>query len=373
MLKSRAALLDRPDGTFTIEQVTVPDPNPDELVVRIELCGVCGTDVHMFHGRFPWVEYPLVLGHEPVGIIEKLGKNITTDFTGRPISEGDRIYILGGSCGHCYYCAVLKRPNMCVKIVGLGFNCWYPQQDRLLQGGYAEYVHLIDPTLAFLRMDVDALTAVALEPFSVAVHMAERAGITIGSTVAIQGAGAIGLYALVAAKEKGAVKTIVVGAPASRLTLAKEFGADVVVNIEEVKDPAERIELVKQETPGKYGADVTIECTGVPAAVVEGLEMTRRAGTYVVGGHYSDNGTVPINPFYHITIKDVTIVGVRASDVSHSVRARPLFEMKKYPFDKAISHRLPLSRVADAMKAMTTDYRLDGQEIRKLAIAPGLN
>jgi L-iditol 2-dehydrogenase len=127
--------------------------------------------------------------------------------------------------------------------------------------------------------------------------------------------------------------------------------------------------MVKAETPGGHGADVVFECTGVPAAVPEGIDMTRRAGTYVVAGHYSDAGTVPINPFY-ITIRDLTIVGIRASALTHWVRARPLLEAQEYPFAQMISHKVPLERVGDAIGAMTGDYRLDGEEIRKLAVAP---
>ncbi len=257
---------------------------------------------------------------------------------------------------------------MCERIVGLGFNSW-PDQDPLLQGGYAQYVHLTDPTVAFLRMDVDADTAVSLEPFTIGVHAAERANPSIGSTVVVQGSGAIGLFTTVAAREKGAHKVIVVGAPATRLALAREFGAEVTINIEEVTDPRERIEMAKAETPGGHGADVVFECTGVPAAVPEGIEMTRRAGTYVVAGHYSDLGTVPINPFY-ITIRDLTVIGIRASAMAHWVRARPLLEAKEQLFAKVLSHKLPLERVGDAIEAMSQGYRLDGEEVRKLVIEP---
>ena len=105
---------------------------------------------------------------------------------------------------------------------------------------------------------------------------------------------------MIAAKETGAFKTIVIGAPESRLELAKEFGADVTINIEEIPDAEERIELVKKETPGGYGADVVFECAGVPTAIPEGLDMVRRGGTYVVAGHFTDVGEVSINPFTHL-------------------------------------------------------------------------
>ena len=366
---SRAVVLDKPNGSFTVYEVQVPDPGQDELVVQIELCGVCGTDVHIYDATLPGVTYPLVLGHEPVGIISRLGKGVTQDYTGRPVKEGDRIYILAGFCGRCYYCSVADRPNMCENAVCLGAHCW-PDREMLLQGGFAQYAHLSDPMVAFLRMDgVDADTAVSLEPLGTAVQAVERANIRVGSTVVIQGSGAIGLFTLMAARELGALKTIMVGAPETRLTLAREFGADVTINIEEITDPQQRIDMVKTETTERRGADVVFECTGVPAAVPEGIDMTRIAGTYVVVGQYSDQGTVPINPYY-ITIRDLTVIGSKSWNVGHNVRARALMEANKYPVHKAISHKMPLERVGDVIAAMQHGYRLDGSEIRKVAIAP---
>lgn len=174
---------------------------------------------------------------------------------------------------------------------------------------------------------------------------------------------------LAAAKEAGALRTIVVGAPRTRLELAKEYGADVALDIEEITDPGERVRLVRAETPGGYGADAVFECAGVPAAIPEGLEMLRRGGTFVEAGHYTDHGEVAINPFRHLVHKQVTLVGAWGADVPHFVMGRGLIESGAYPFADLVSHVLPLDRVADGVAAIGTTYRLDGEEIRKVAIA----
>src|SRR4051794_24708695 len=95
-LRGKAAVLDRPNGTFTIEEFDVPEPDPDGLLVRQELCGICATDAYMARGHLPNVTFPLVLGHETVGIVERLGANVASDLTGRPVAAGDRVYIAPG-------------------------------------------------------------------------------------------------------------------------------------------------------------------------------------------------------------------------------------------------------------------------------------
>ena len=125
---------------------------------------------------------------------------------------------------------------------------------------------------------------------------------------------------------------------------------------------------VKKETIGEYGADIVFECTGVPQAISEGIDMLRRGGTYVVAGHFTDNGDAKVNPFRHFTNKHITLMGVQGNDIRHFVRARPILESGKYPFEKIVSHKLPIERVADAMKAIIEGYRLDGEEVRKIVV-----
>jgi len=373
MKKGKAVILDKPNGEFTIDEEQLPEPKENEILVKQEMCGVCGTDAHMYHGRLPGTRFPIVLGHECVGIITKLGKDVKVDQTGEAVKEGDRIYIVPGlRCGKCYFCMVLFEPTLCVNSTAYGFRPFLDQLPHF-QGGYAEYIYMNHPNSTFLKMHVSPEIAVLLEPLTIGIHQVDKARLHAGDTAVIQGCGAIGLFTLVAAKETGAHKTIVIGAPKSRLDLAKEFGADLTINIEEVTDAKERIEMVKSETAGCYGADVVFECTGFPNAISEGIDMLRRGGSYVVAGHFTDVGNVSLNPFLHFTNKQINLIGVWGNDIGHFVRGRPILESGKYPFFKIISHKLPLERVKDAIDAISTNYRLDDKEVRKIVIATEQN
>jgi threonine dehydrogenase-like Zn-dependent dehydrogenase len=370
--KGRVVILDKPKGKFHIEEKPLPEVKPGEMLIKQERTGICGTCVHIYHGRLPGINYPVILGHEIVGTIETLGNGIEHDMLGEPIKEGDRVYVFPAvRCGKCYFCTVIGAPNLCLNANAYGVK---PPTDEPLYfaGGYSDYIYLKHPMTRVLKMNADPDTAVLLEPLSIGVHSVDRVWMKTGNVAAIQGSGAIGLFTMIAAKETGAYKTIMIGAPASRLELAKELGADAIINIQEIKDSTERINLVKKETIGKFGADVVFECAGVPTAIPEGLDMVRRGGTYVVTGHYSDVGEIPINPFRHLCNKHVNIVGVWGGILPSFARAKPILESGKYPFDKIVSHRLPLERLGDAMNALSTDYRLDGKEVCKVVIASDL-
>src|SRR5918993_3829862 len=350
-MRGKSAILDGPDGAFIVAEADVPDPDPNGVLVRQELCGICGTDAYVYRGGLPGVTFPIVLGHETVGVVEQLGANIHEDSTGRPLATGDRVYIQPGmSCRQCLYCVVHQQPTLCLKRRGYGFR---PMKDAPpdFQGGFSQYLNLV-PGSTYLKMNTDAETAVVLEPLTIGLHQVSRVSMPVGSTAVIQGAGAIGILTLVAAREAGALRTIVVGAPDSRLELAKTFGADLTISIDEVPDSAERVRMVQEETPGGYGADVVFECTGVPASLPEGLDMLRRGGTYVEAGHYTDHGDVALNPFRHMVHKQVTLVAVWGADTPHFVAGRALIESGKYPFADLVSHRLPLHRVADGVAAI---------------------
>jgi L-iditol 2-dehydrogenase len=367
--KGKAAILDKPNGEFTIDEAELPEPKEGEALVKQEMCGVCGTDAHMYHGHLPGTSFPIVLGHEVVGIIDKLGKGVKTDHTGETVKEGDRLYIVPGlRCRKCYFCTVLSEPTLCVNSTAYGFRPYLDQPPHF-QGGYAEYIYMNHPASTFLKMHVPPEIAVLLEPLTVGIHQVDKVKLHVGDTAVIQGCGAIGLFTLVAAKEAGAHKTIVIGAPKSRLDLAKEFGADLTINIEEVPDEKERIEMVKSETVLGYGADVVFECTGFKNAIPEGIDMLRRGGSYVVAGHFTDVGNVSLNPFVHFTNKQINLVGVLGNDIVHFVRGRPILESGKYPFEKMVSHKLPLEGIKNAIDAISTNYRLDDKEVRKIVIA----
>jgi len=223
---------------------------------------------------------------------------------------------------------------------------------------------------ALLVNGVDPRAVVMLEPLACGLHAVDRAAFRVPATAVIQGSGPIGLATLVAARAAGATKTIVVGAPASRLEMARELGADVTIDIEEIREIRERVERVRQCTMFGLGADVVFEATGVPQAVPEGIAMLRNCGQYVTLGHFTDNGSVELNPWRHFTANEITLKGVWGSHQPLYVRARELVESRKYPLERMVTHVISLEKLEHALRQLACGLRLDGEEAIKVAVAP---
>ena len=306
-----AAVLKEFNAPLVLESVPVPEPSPGAVVARVELAGVCGTDVHLQHGHLP-IPLPVVLGHEGVGRVWRLGDGVTTDFSGNPLREGTSIVWSSNiPCGQCYWCVVVGQRTLCETRKVYGVNQRFDHFPRL-SGAWAEAIYL-QPGSAVFRLpdDLTAEHVIALGCAGpTAVHgVIEVAGITAGDTVVVQGSGPVGIASAMYAHLAGASRVILVGGPAGRLGLAREIGVgDVHIDIFEVRDPGERVNLVLDSTPGRRGADVVLECAGVPGAVSEGWEMARRGGTFLALGQYTDRGEVPLNP-HVITRKQLRIVG----------------------------------------------------------------
>jgi threonine dehydrogenase-like Zn-dependent dehydrogenase len=198
-----------------------------------------------------------------------------------------------------------------------------------------------------------------------AIQGVERTALEWRDNVVVQGAGPVGIAALAVAKSAGARQIIVLGAPKHRLEMAKRFGADHVIDIEEVKTPADRIAAVRRLTGG-YGADAVLECVGAPAAVVEGMEMCRDGGKYLVLGHYCDAGPVSWNP-HVVTRKQLQVIGSWSSEPRHLKAALEFLRatQDRFPFAAMVSHRFGLAQANEAL-AMTASWTS-----AKSALVPG--
>jgi L-iditol 2-dehydrogenase len=363
------AVLDRPKDSFRIKEHLLPEPDPGTMLLKVEMCGVCGTDVHYWKGHEPILKFPfpVLFGHEVVGKVVAIGEGVETDMLGNPVKIGDRIVPVPlVTCGKCYYCTIIREPIKCLNAQAYG----HLGEDKPFTGGYSQYLYLSIPNTVFFKTDLPPEVAVFTEPLSIAVNAVERVKVNLGDEVVIQGSGPIGLMALICAIEAGASKTIVVGGPERRLKLAEEFGADETINIYEIKDPQERVRMVKEKTLGGFGAAVAFECAGVPEAVPEGIDYLRFFGRYCEAGNFSIAGKVQINPCTHICAKCAKIVGAWSSLPDHFVKSLKILEKGKYHVERLISHRLPLERLDDAFKALSTDYKIDGVEAVKVVIAP---
>jgi threonine dehydrogenase-like Zn-dependent dehydrogenase len=319
---ARAVVLRAFNEPLTLEEAPVLDPEPGALIARVEMGGVCGTDVHLHHGNLP-IPTPVILGHEAVGRVEKLGAGVTTDFKGESLQEGDAItWASNIPCGRCYWCVVEKERTLCEYRKVYGINQRFDQGPRL-SGGWAELIYLQPGSAVFkLPVGISPEQAIALGCAGpTTVHgVLEVVGIGVGETVVVQGSGPVGMAAAMYAQLAGAARTILVGGPASRLELARQIGVgDVRIDIFANADPIERQRQVLAETPGGRGADVVLECAGVPSAVPEGFELVRRNGRYLVLGQYTDQGAVPINP-HVITRKQLKVYGSWAFAEAHYAR-----------------------------------------------------
>lgn len=350
----RAAIFRGAEPAFDIVEHPVPEPEPGTLLLRMELGGICGTDVHMYEMGLP---APTAFGHENAGTIVALGEGVTHDYLGRPVAVGDRI---------------VPQPGTGVPGRSYGFRQNPCDAPPYFTGGHGQYLYLCYPNTAFFKTTAPAEVAVLLEPLTIAVHAVDRARIRVGDTVVVQGAGAIGLLCVFVARRAGAVNVIAVGGPKGRLELAAALGADTCIDIMETPDAEERTRQVLAATPGEKGADVVIEAAGVKAAITEGLGYLRRGGTFCELGHFIDTGEMTINPNKHLLVKDLTLVAPWGSRTEHFVRSLPLLEKEERALRPMVSHCIPLTRVQEAFEVLRGRYHLDGRDAVKIAVDPWL-
>lgn len=348
---------------FVIEERQIPALEPGGALGRMVMAGVCGTDVHILHGKVK-INTPAILGHENVARVEAVGGDEPLyDITGKPVQVGDLFTWLPQSCYQCYNCTILKDPSKCLNRIGYGG--WVdPTQHPYLVGGFAEYVWIMPGShIVVIPEDVEPAAVVLGDALRVMVHAFEQLGhIRYGDSVVIQGSGAVGMMGLLLALDSGVEKVIVVGGPAPRLELVRELGADAAVNIFDTTAD-ERVEQVMELTEGR-GADVVVEATGVPTAVVEGLNMVRTDGRYCIAGHYGDAGTAPINP-HIINRKQVQISGAWSADNVHFLRGLTLLrKLSKETIDKLAQPRYPLEEINDALLCA------ESQETVKVLVTP---
>jgi threonine dehydrogenase-like Zn-dependent dehydrogenase len=353
---ARAAVLTAFHAPLELHELPLPEElEPGAVLVRTEMAGICGTDVHLWKGQLP-IALPVIMGHETVGRIERLGEGVDRDWTGQPLRVGDRVtWNSATSCGTCYYCAEKRQPTKCPhrRAYGIGYRCDEPPH---FLGGYAEF-HYLRPRATIFKLPEDLPTESVIGAgcaLITAIHGVERTGIAWQDQVVVQGAGPVGIAALAVAKSAGASQVIVIGGPKPRLDLARRFGADHVIDLDEVREVSARLELVRKLTGG-YGADVVLECVGIPSAVVEGMELCRDGGKYLVLGHYCDAGSVNWNPSV-VTRKQLQVFGSWSSEPRHLKQAIEFLRQnqERFPFHEMVSHRFPLERANEALEMTAT-------------------
>jgi threonine dehydrogenase-like Zn-dependent dehydrogenase len=361
----RAAVISAPGHAAEVHELPVPRLEPGSAMLAVELSEVCGTDVHLRAGRLAGVPYPLIPGHVAVGRLLAIRGTIS-DVSGRRLREGDSVTFLDvhRTCNACWHCLVARASTRCPQRRVYGIT--YGAVDGLA-GGWAEQLYLKPGTrvLPLEGVDTHAFMAGGCS-LPTALHGIERSGIMFGDTVLVLGSGPVGLSSIILARMRGAGLVLCIGAPAARLDAARAVGAAAVLDFTAI-EAGERDAWVLEHTGGR-GADVVIEATGSPAAVIDAMRSARDAGRVVVLGQYTDHGEVLFNPHTQLNRKHLDVRGVWGSDYSHFHRA---VELLKDPSRAAAWAPLPLQRFGlhDADRAL--DLVADGAVIKAL-IDPAL-
>ena len=368
--KVLAATLVRP-GQYELREYALPEPAPGCVLVKMEMSGICGTDKHTYQGYTTQygdhkLEFPIIQGHENVGTVAAIGGDgHYTDFEGLSLQVGDRVVVGANvACGECYYCRHDFPYYCCEKMTDYGNNLSAKNPPHLF-GGWSQYMYIVPGSfLVKVPDDLPSEVAVLTEIFAVSVGL-DRAkqmsafpseSFRFDDTVVVLGVGPLGMCFLMKARMLGAGTIIATDLSDYRLDFAKRLGADHVVNVGKTTK-AERLQFVKDLTNGR-GADMVIECAGVPQAVPEALEMMRISGLLVEAGNFSDLGEISLSPHKHICAKNARILGVGGEEPAAygpSMRQMARY-LKHYPLREFVSHRYGLRDVEAAVhKAIDPD------------------
>ncbi len=365
-----AATLVKP-GQYEVREYPLPDPAPGCVLVKMEFSGICGTDKHTFQGYTTQygarqLEFPIIQGHENVGTVAAIGGDGTySDFEGLTLREGDRVVVGANvSCGACYYCRHDFPYYCCENTTDYGNNL-SARNPPYLFGGWSQYMYIVPGSfLVKVPDDLPSEVAVLTEIFAVSAGL-DRAkqmsafpneSFRFDDTVVVLGVGPLGMCFLMKARMLGAGNIVAIDLSDYRLQFAQRLGADVVVNAA-TTSAAERVQLLKDLTHGR-GADMVIECAGVPAAVPEALELLRVGGLLVEAGNFSDLGEVAFSPHRHLCAKNARILSVGGEEpAAYAPGMRQMARyMKQYPLREFVTHRFGLRDVDAAMqKSMAAD------------------
>ncbi|MEX0683547.1 MAG: zinc-binding dehydrogenase [Dehalococcoidia bacterium] len=350
---SRAIVQTAP-RTLELRELPLPEIGDDDALLRIEACGICGSDYEQYEGVLP-VRLPVVPGHEPVGRIERIGAAAAERWR---VREGDRVGVealiptgadpfAGGGLSAYGYLSVDKPPGL-----------W---------GGYADYLYLAPKAVIH---PIDGALAPEIATFFNPIGAGFRWAVAMprlkeGETIVVLGPGQRGLASVIAAKEAGAGRIIISGLARDerKLALAREFGADITVNVE-----AEDIRTIVREATDGRGADVVIDVTAYATeAVTQAIDLARRGGRVVLAG---TKGAKPVEGFFsdRIVMKELTVIGALGVDYDSYERAIRLIESGKYPLEKMHTHTVPLHEAERALQLLAG--QVPGEEAIHIALVP---
>jgi alcohol dehydrogenase len=350
--KAKAAVLMEP-GRFEIQEFPLPELGPRDLLMRVKLCGVCGSDIHMWRGR-SLIHEPWIVGHEFIGDVAAAGSEALA-FHG--VEMGDQVAVeILIPCHRCRWCKEGKYEICEMDDVSLGpdhgrqFGCNIPltRPPTPLWGGYSQYLYV--PEEAYVHKfhtRVPWEAGVTVEPIATAQHAIDLSGLKGGDSCVVVGPGTIGLSVVIAAKHTGAEPVMLLGAQgdAHRLEIGRKLGADHVLDLTEIADPKAEIERLLHG----HGADVTVECSGSESGRLLALRALRKGGTCVLIGMSPDKLTLV--PDDDIIFPEVTIIGSIMSGHGYEPAVK-IIESGRYPVESIVTHVFPLEKIDEAFDTL---------------------
>lgn len=348
---------------FDVKEYPVPALGDDDILVKVEGCGVCGTDAHEFK-RDPFGLIPVALGHEGTGEVVWMGKNVTKDSAGKALNVGDKVVT----------CMIFKdNPDITMfdlnkqNVGGADVYGLLPdKEDNHLQGWFADYIVVKGGSTIFNVSDLDLDSRILIEPCAVLIHAVERAKTTgilrFNSRVVVQGCGPIGLICIAVLRTMGIENIVAVDGEDKRLSFALEMGATKTVNFKNHKGVEALADAVK-DAFGGYFADFAFQCTGSPVAHANIYKFIRNGGGLCELGFFINGGDATINPHFDICSKEITTVGSWVYTLRDYATTFDFLKRAKaigIPLAKLITHKFPLEQINEAL---VTNLKMEGLKI----------
>ena len=338
-MKVQAAVIEKPN---VVKMATFPKPTlgPKDMLLKVKMCGICGSDIHIFHGAWAEIPYPIIPGHEFVGEVAEVGDEAARK---HKVSVGEKVTVeMFLPCSSCFWC-IRGYPNLCEVGPAQFGGTISSAQPPHLWGGWAEYMYVpYEARVHKLPQEVPWEAAVLTEPLAVATRAVHLARIKPGDSAVVVGPGPIGLLSIVAAKTAGANPLILTGTREERLELGKELGADYVINVRKT----EVIKMVNDLTAGR-GADIVIEAAGTLNGQIESIKMARAGGTVIFVGLTGDK-EITFNPDRLVVLKELRIQGSYLSAWAYEPAIK--FISNNYQtLEKLVTHKFPLNEVKKAL------------------------
>ena len=358
---ARVAMLTGPKK-IEVQELPIPELGDDDILVKVEGAGICGTDVHEWKGD-PFGLIPVILGHEGTGEVVYTGKNVKCDTAGKPLKVGDKIVTSVLSCGDCYACRMVPgRTNLCDNqgVFGLIGDKRGAAEGNRVNGWFADYM-VIKGGYGVTYFQVNELNLkqrMILELACVCVHALERSQKTgllnFGSKVLVQGCGPVGLVMITVLRAAGINHIVAVDGNEDRLKVAQKMGAKTTICFRRPDEDTldKRVAKVKA-VANNVGVDFAFQCTGAPVAAADIFSYIRRGGGLCEMGFFVNNGEYQINPHLAMCNKEIDIVGswdYSAEDYPKTVAFLKQAEEMGIPIEELITHTYPLDQMNEAME-----------------------